>query len=104
MAQAPQAINYQAIARNSAGNPIPTTAIGVRFRILQGSATGTSVYAETYATTTNAVGLFNLQIGRGTIQSGVFANITWGSGTFYLEVAIDPAGRVSKGSKNGFIF
>ena len=98
MAQAPQAINYQAIARNSAGNPIALTSISVRFRILQGSSTGTAVYAETFPSPafltvmTNSVGLFNLAIGRGTVQSGVFANITWGSGTFYLEVAIDPAG------------
>jgi trimeric autotransporter adhesin len=92
MAQAPQAINYQAIARNSAGNPVISAPLGVRFRILQGSATGIAVYAETYATTTNAVGLFNLIIGRGAVQSGVFANITWENGTFYLEVAIDPAG------------
>jgi len=91
-AQVPQAINYQAIARNSAGNPIANTPIGVRFKILQGSTTGTSVYTETQTATTNQVGLFNLQIGNGVVQSGAFATINWGSTTFYLEVAIDPSG------------
>ena len=50
-AQAPQAINYQAIARNSAGNPVVNQAISVRFSILQGSTSGTVVYMETFTPT-----------------------------------------------------
>lgn len=91
-AQVPQAINYQAIARTSTGAPIVNAAIGVRFKILQTSATGNSVYSETHAPTTNQVGLFNLQIGNGGNKVGVFANIDWGSGAYFLEVATDPAG------------
>lgn len=91
-AQAPQAINYQAIARDAAGNPIPNQAIGVRFRILQGERSDKEAYAETFAATTNQAGLFNLQIGRGTPLSGTFADIAWNNTPCFLEVAIDPAG------------
>lgn len=91
-AQAPQAINYQAIARDKSGSPIANQPIGVQFRVLQGGADGRAAYTETYATTTNQLGLFNLQIGRGTAVSGTFADVDWGSSSCFLEVAIDPVG------------
>jgi len=42
-AQVPQKINYQAVARNSAGALIANTNIAVRISIHDGSATGTTV-------------------------------------------------------------
>lgn len=91
-AQSPQAINYQAVARDNSGNPLTNKNIGVRVGILSGSSTGTSVYSETHSVTTNQFGLFNIEIGRGVVQSGIFAQINWGSNTHFAKIDIDQNG------------
>lgn len=93
-AQAPQVINYQAIARDAGGN-IVTNSIGIKFRILQGSASGTLVYEETHTTSPSTAGVFNVGIGAGTVVSGSFSGILWQNGPYFLEVSIDPAGGTS---------
>lgn len=90
-AQAPQKINYQAVARNAAGNELQNQAIAVRFTIYNGSSTGTVVYQETGNVTTNQFGLFTTAIGGGTVVQGDFATVNWGNGNKYLRVEIDPA-------------
>ncbi|MBK7853068.1 MAG: hypothetical protein IPJ66_18610 [Bacteroidetes bacterium] len=47
LGQAPQAIPYQAVARDNAGNLISNTNISIRFSVHDGSAGGTIVYRET---------------------------------------------------------
>lgn len=91
-AQAQQFINYQGVARNNAGEILVTQAVGLRLSILSGSATGAPVYVETHARTTDAFGLFTLQIGQGTVVSGQFDTINWGANALYLKVEIDPTG------------
>lgn len=91
--QVPQALNYQAVARTVDGVIIPTQNIGVRFSVLEGSVTGTSLYSETHTTATNSYGLFTLAIGKGTPLTSTFANINWASGTDkFLKVEIAPDG------------
>ncbi len=90
-AQAPPAINYQAVARNPAGNPIINTSANIRFAIYSAPPLDT-VWVETQSTTTNAFGLFNAEIGQGTKIGGsaaAFGNIKWGQGTFYLRVWVN---------------
>ncbi|HEY4798129.1 MAG TPA: hypothetical protein VII99_03530, partial [Bacteroidia bacterium] len=88
--QAPQGINYQAIARDASGNPLVSTSINVEFKIHKTSATGAVVYDENYnSTATNTFGLFTLLIGKGAPASGNFSTIIWGSNAFYLEVLIN---------------
>ena len=82
----PQKINYQGVVRSANGSPIVTTSITVRFRILQSSITGSVSFAETHTTSTNALGLFNLQIGS---VSNNLASVNWANGPYYLEVGID---------------
>ena len=93
-AQSPNAINYQAVARDAGGNPIANTAIYVEFKIWKTDPTiiggGSVVYDETHSVTTNAYGLFNLIIASGSIVSGNFPTIPWGSDLFFLEVLVDP--------------
>lgn len=91
-AQAPMKLNYQGIARNSTGQPIASQNLGLRITIHDGTATGTTVYQETMSATTNAYGLYTASIGTGTVVSGTFAGIMWGSGDKYMQVEIDPAG------------
>jgi len=95
IAQVPQALNYQGVARNVSGTPLASTAIGLQLIIHDGTATGTVVYQETQNPTTNSFGLYNVQIGTGNVISGTFIGINWGSGNKYLEVGIDPAGGTS---------
>lgn len=87
-AQAPQGFSYQAIARDNAGNPKANTGVAVKFSILNGSAQGTAIYAETHQTQTNNFGLFNLTIGKGSAITGTFASIDW-AGPKFLKVEID---------------
>lgn len=93
-AQAPAFFNYQGVARNSVGNALVNQAITLRLSIHDGSATGPVVYTETRALTTNAFGLFNVQVGgAGATQvSGSIAAADWYLGTKWMQVEIDPAG------------
>lgn len=92
-AQAPQGINYQAIARDPTSNlPITTGSINVGFKIRNGSATDPAIYEETHTNVSiQATGLFNLIVGQGQASVGNFSTINWASGTKFLEVLIDGA-------------
>jgi hypothetical protein len=91
-AQTPQAINYQGVARDNSGNVLINQNVSLRLSILSGSASGPVVYAETHSKTTDGFGLFALKIGQGSVASGTFSTISWGTDTYYLKVEIDPVG------------
>ncbi len=91
-AQVPQGISYQAIALNSSGNPVVSSNVGIRLSILDNSATGTVLYTETHIKTTNPQGLFNLVIGQGTVTTGTFNTINWGTNSKFLKVEMDATG------------
>jgi hypothetical protein len=91
-AQSPEAFNYQAVVRDASGNVLPNQAVSFRMHLRAGSATGTTVYSETHAATTNAFGLVNLQIGQGTPVSGTFSAIDWANDSHFIEIELDPAG------------
>jgi hypothetical protein len=96
LAQVPQALNYQAVARTANGVIIPSQNISVRFSILDGSIAGTTLYSETHQTTTNSYGLFTLAIGKGTPVTSTFSAINWASGTDkFLKVEIAPSGGIN---------
>lgn len=90
VAQAPHKFNYQAIARNAAGNGLPNQNISVRFTIRDISPTGPMLYQERQVLQTNQFGLFNTKVGDGTVLSGDFTNIAWGVNAKYLQVEYDP--------------
>jgi uncharacterized protein (TIGR02145 family) len=92
VAQAPQKINFQSILRNSSGEVVSNSSVSLRISILSGTITGTLVYSETHAKTTDAGGLISLQIGGGTVSSGVFGNINWGSTSHYIKLEADFSG------------
>ncbi|MFN5335452.1 MAG: hypothetical protein ACK5BV_09715 [Bacteroidota bacterium] len=92
-AQAPQRFSYQAVIRDASNNLKTSGNVGVRISILQGSSSGSSVYTETHsAIAVNANGLITLQIGGGTVVSGTFNTINWGSNTYFLKTETDIAG------------
>ena len=94
-AQAPQAFKYQMVMRDNAGNLLSNKQVGIRLSILQGSASGPVVYAETQAATTNPEGLLSLSVGNGTILGDSLKNVDWSTGTFFLKTEVDPSGGSS---------
>jgi hypothetical protein len=91
-AQVPQLFNYQGIARDAGGNVLPNRVIGVELSVLDGGPAGTVVYQEASTDTTNAFGLFTMQVGGGVVVSGTFSGINWATGNKYLQTAIDLTG------------
>ncbi len=92
-AQPPQAIQYQAVVRDNAGQIIADKPVFFKISILGGSASGTVVYRENHTgKATNAFGLVNLEIGKGASDLGTFAAINWGSGSYFIKVEIFPSG------------
>jgi uncharacterized protein (TIGR02145 family) len=95
LAQAPSAFNYQAVLRNSEGQVISNQATSIRISILSGIADGDIVYQETHSPTTNDFGLVVLEIGKGTVVSGVFEDIALGTTEHFLKVEMDATGGSS---------
>ncbi len=88
----PQAINYQGVARNTYGLPLINRSISLRLSILDSSPIGQVVYMETQNVSTSNSGLFNVEIGLGTVNSGSFVSIQWGLGSKWLKTEIDTFG------------
>lgn len=93
--QAPQKISYQSVIRNNSNALIVNSTVGMKVSILQGGENGVSVYSETHTPTTNANGLVSLAIGTGTVVQGIFANIDWSTGSYFVKTEIDPTGGVN---------
>ncbi len=94
-AQSPQSLPYQAVARDAGGNLIALQPVSVRFTVHDGTAGGPVVYQETQSPTTSKLGLFNVNVGSGTVVSGTFSAINWAAGAKYLQVELDPTGGTS---------
>lgn len=92
VAQAPDAFNYQGVARDMSSVPIPDQNIGLQITIIQDSLSGIEVYKENHEVLTNNLGLFNIQIGTGSIISGSFQAIDWKKGTFFIQIGMDVSG------------
>lgn len=94
-AQSPEMFKYQGVARDNSGNILSNQSIGLKISILENSSTGNVVYSETHSVSTNQFGLFNVEIGNGTVVSGTFSSIGWGSTTHYTQVEMDATGGTS---------
>lgn len=88
-AQLPQAFSYQGIALDKEDKPVVNQALGFKISILEDSAAGNSVYSETHTANSSEIGLFNLQIGRGTVVEGLFGSINWGIKRHFVKVEMD---------------
>lgn len=90
--QAPQKMSFQSVLRNANNTIIAKCVVGLRISILQGSATGSVIFAETQVGNTDNNGLISLQIGTGKTTSGSFANIDWSEGPYFIKTEADPLG------------
>jgi hypothetical protein len=89
LAQSPFQFNFQAVARDLAGNPLHNEAVDFRLSILQGSENGTAVYIEELSTSTNNFGLANLIVGSGTPVLGSLSATDWAAGPYFLQIELD---------------
>lgn len=85
-------INYQAVARNTNGTVLSNQAVKVKISILGGSANGLVQYMEEHSANTNQLGLFTLQIGKGTPGTGTFAAIPWQNANQFAKVELAVGG------------
>ena len=85
----PQAVSYQAVARDAQGKVVAQKAIGIQVEILKGSTTGTVVFSETHSLTSSQTGTVNLLIGQGIRKTGTFSSVDWGTDTYYLQLSMD---------------
>lgn len=93
-AQAPQAVCYQALAKDNQNNNILESTIGIRATIVRGSANGVNEWIEIHTPQTDQFGLFTIEIGQGSVVPGgaqtAFENIDWGQGEYWLRIEFDP--------------
>jgi uncharacterized protein (TIGR02145 family) len=57
--------------------------------IIRGTINSTSSYVETHAKTTDVSGLISIQLGTGTVISGIFGDIEWGGGSHFIQLEVD---------------
>ena len=88
-AQSPFQFNFQAVARNLAGNPLTNQSVDFRLSVLQGAMDGTAVYVEEQPATTNNFGLANLLVGSGTPALGSLSAVDWANGPYFLQIELD---------------
>ena len=92
-AQAPKKMSYQAVVRNSSNALVQSSPVGIKVSVLQGSITGQVKYVETHTPQTNQNGLFDIEIGGGTLVSGNYVDsVLWSNGPYFLKTEIDPNG------------
>lgn len=94
--EVPQAINFQAIARDANSEIMANTQIMIQLTILDGAPDGTQIYREIRSLMTNNYGSFSFQIGRDPyISLGEFADIDWAGGRKFLKIDYDPTASLS---------
>ncbi|MEO1263548.1 MAG: hypothetical protein AAFZ15_32350 [Bacteroidota bacterium] len=87
MAQVPQSINYQAIARDADGCPLTEETIDIQITIRKDSANNNNIiYREDHSPTTSPNGYFKLLIGQGDNAIGDFDQIDWYDSPYFLNV------------------
>lgn len=89
----PAAIKYQAVLRDVEGEPLSDRGgLAVRITLRQGSPAGSILYQETHdRLTTDAFGLLQLEIGRGTVSPAGLAtlsDIPWENSPIYAEIEV----------------
>jgi uncharacterized protein (TIGR02145 family) len=87
-AQAPQGFNYQATVRNTTGELIINSNVYFKFNVIQGSKTAVPIFTETHDVPTDDLGQVTLIIGEGTANTGVFSEIDWSLGSYYLGIEL----------------
>ena len=87
-AQVPQGFNYQATVRNTTGELIINSNVYFKFNVIQGAQAADPIFTETHEILTDDLGQVNLIIGQGTANTGVFSELDWSLGSYYLGIQL----------------
>jgi hypothetical protein len=93
--QAPEKTSYRAVIKNKEGLAVSNKEIAIRISIYKGGSlrqSGEKVYQEIHKLETNSKGKVNLELGKGEVVLGKFAEINWTNNRFYLQTEIDLEG------------
>lgn len=90
--QATETLSYQALIQDRSNVVIPSSPIGMRVSILEGSETGDAVYVETHALESDENGYVTFELGGGKPVTGNFSDVVLSSGAYFLKAECDPAG------------
>ncbi|MCK4661746.1 MAG: hypothetical protein KAT68_02685 [Bacteroidales bacterium] len=86
----PQAIKYQAVARDHHGDVFQETRIQVQIAIILDDIHEKPVYVEEHRVTTDEFGVLSLEIGKGNVEVGDFSEISWlRAENVYVNVIMD---------------
>jgi hypothetical protein len=91
-AEVPENISYQAVVRNSNGDLVSGSSVGVQVSIIENEPEGDILYVERHFPISNSNGLVSFEIGSGLLISGNYESIDWTKGLFFVKTEIDPQG------------
>jgi hypothetical protein len=91
--------NYQAIVKDSNGNPVTNNQVKFKFSLMYQSSTATPVYVEEHTVSTPPDGVNNLSVGGGTVVNGTFSNIDWSNSVFMKEELDTGSGYQDMGTR-----
>ena len=91
--------NYQAIVKDSDGNPVTNNQVKFKFTLMYQSSTATPVFVEEHDITTPADGVVNISVGGGTVVNGTFSDIDWSNGVFMKEELDTGSGYQDMGTR-----
>jgi hypothetical protein len=91
--QVPTRFNQQAVVRDTTGQVVANRSLSLRVSLEQ-TAGGASVvrYREVHQVTTNANGLYTVEVGGGSVELGRMDSVRWDLGSVYLKTEVDPSG------------
>ena len=72
--------------RKPSGAIVSGQSLACEIEIMQGNISGELAYAERHSVITNQQGIANFVIGQGFTTTGVFSDIDWGNGPFYMKL------------------
>lgn len=87
-AAAATTVKYQTLVSDATGAVLRNAPVKIKVAIRQDSATGSVVFAEEHAATTNAAGVAYINIGE-VNTAATLDDLAWGSTTYFMELAID---------------
>lgn len=91
ISQVPEKMGYQAVIRDG-DKIISNTTVSVQITILKDHENGRSVYKEVHYPETNINGLISIEIGNGSLKEGVFSEIDWANGRYFIKSEVDLTG------------
>ncbi|MCB0547678.1 MAG: DUF1566 domain-containing protein [Phaeodactylibacter sp.] len=91
-AQTPQSFKYQTVIRDASGQILAEQQVSLRISIVAGDVAGEVEYTESHSVTSTSLGLVALNIGEGTVETGDWTTIAWGSAEHFVRIELDAGG------------